>query len=142
MLRNWLALLLAFVLLSSNLLSLDFDGEAFEGKGIETAVLYFPSAAQKEAREMQSHSTSPTLKDASLEEGTQVVAFEVPSTLLSKFFVPLTFSLTAPLPVRFMLSAPVLSEPLFCATTPRGPPPKPILFRSYSLRAPPVFPLT
>jgi len=140
--RNWLALLVAFALLSANLLSIDFDGEAFEGKGIDTAVLYFPSAVQKEAAASakQSKPAVTSITYAPIGEGTQVFAFEVPFTLLAKYLVPLPH-ITAPLPVIFRFAAPVLSEPLICATPPRDPPPRPVILRFCLLRAPPLFPL-
>lgn len=142
MLRNWLSLFLAFALLSANLLSIDFDGEAFEGKGIDTAVLHLPAAAQPEERATatQRENDAPNAHYAPAEEGTRVFAFEVAFTLFAKYHVPLP-SLVALLPVPFPLAAPTLSEPLLCAATPRGPPPKPIVFRSCFLRAPPAFPL-
>ena len=139
MLYRRLALLLAFVLLSANLLSVDFDGGAFEGKGIETAVLYLPSDAAIAADNWQNARAEQTRIFAP-GEGQSVSAFEVPFTLMSKYVgPPLHIALT--LPVLFIPCLCVPSVPLVCLSVPRSPPRPPTELRSFSLRAPP-FPLT
>ena len=131
-----LALLLAFVLLSANLLSVDFDGGAFEGKGIETAVLYLSPGVNATATKGQKASAAQARYTA-LREGQSVSAFEVPFTLISKNTAPLLHvSLTLPAIVAPRMF--VLSLPLVCLTVPRSPPRPSTDLRSFSLRAPPL----
>ena len=90
MLFRRLSLFLAFVLLSANLLSVDFDGGAFEGKGIETAVLYHPCSAETApAPGNGQRANAAQARYTALGEGQSVSAFEVPFTLLAKYHVPL-----------------------------------------------------
>ena len=136
MLYRRLALLLAFVLLSANLLSVDFDGGAFEGKGIETAVLYLSPSVNATTTNRQKASAAQARYTA-LQEEQSVSAFEVPFTLISKYHVSLLhIPVTLPAFVFPRICVPVAS--LVCLTIPRSPPRPPTDLRSFSLRAPPL----
>ena len=136
MLRSRLALLLAFALLSVNLLSFDFDGGAFEGKGIETAILYLPSDAEIAVDNGQKACATQTRLVAP-GEGQSVSAFEVPFTLISKHAAP-PLHVALPLPVLFIPNVCTPCVPLLHLSVPRGPPRAPTDLRSFCLRAPPL----
>jgi len=137
--RNWLSLLIGLTLLAANILSIDFDGEGFEGKGIDTTVLYVPSAM-----DLAKAASPPAEKDAKshakyvpMGECQIVSAFEAPFTLVAKFRTPsvpvLGTLLVIPQPPQLI----VLSKPLLWLPVPRGPPWRPIDLYSSPLRAPP-----
>ena len=121
MLYRRLALLLALALLSANLLSVDFDGGAFEGKGIETTVLYLPSSARTAPGNGQRENAARARYVAPGEEQS-VAAFEVSFILISKYVAP-SLHITLTLPAIPDLHAHhVQSVPLVCLSMPRSPP--------------------
>jgi hypothetical protein len=134
-----LPLIIAFALLSVNLLSVDFDGGMFEGKGIEKAFLPRSSGAEidfaKEPHSGQTRMSAP-------EEGETVSAFEVPFTLVGKHLTSSVYAIgTLPLSFTALITT-VQHVPLLCPMIPRGPPRQPTDIRSFSLRAPPTLPLS
>lgn len=136
MLHRSISLLLAFALLGVNLLSVDYDGGAFEGKGIETAVVYRATASKFDLGNELEAGASPT-RYVALGEGQSVSAFEVPFTLISKYAAPPLYVPIA-LPAPFASRIHVHSISLICLSVPRSPPRQPTEVHSISLRAPPL----